>query len=88
MPYSIPSSKKILTLATAPFLIILAGVLSVCEFANVPGVQGLIQKQKVDTVVPFSPTRLQHKSGVQTYCPLQLFFIFSLLCSHYVALLI
>ena len=49
MPYNIPSFTKILTLATAPFLFILVGILclSVCEFAMVPGVQGLIQKEKV-----------------------------------------
>ena len=39
MPYSIPSSTKILTLATAPLLFTLVDVLSsVCEFAMVPGV--------------------------------------------------
>ena len=38
MPYSIPSSTKILTLATALLLFILVGPLSVCEFAMVPGV--------------------------------------------------
>ena len=48
MPYSISSSIKILTLATAPFLFILVGVLSVCKSAMVPDVQGLIQKEKVD----------------------------------------
>ena len=43
MPYSIPSSTKILTLATAPFLFNLVGVLSsVCEFAKVPGVYTLV----------------------------------------------
>ena len=42
MPYSIPSSTKILTLATAPFLFILVGILSVCEFAMVPGVYILL----------------------------------------------
>ena len=35
MSYNIPSSTKILTLATAPLLFILIGVLSVCEFAKV-----------------------------------------------------
>ena len=34
MPYCITCSTKILTLATAPFLFILVGVL--CEFAMVP----------------------------------------------------
>ena len=44
MPYSIPSSTKILTLTTAPFLFVLVSVrclsvsLSVCEFAMVPEV--------------------------------------------------
>ena len=38
MPYIIPSSTKVLTLETAPFLIILVGVLSACEFAIMPGV--------------------------------------------------
>ena len=42
MPYSIPSSTKILTLATAPFLFILVGILSVCEFGMVPGVYILL----------------------------------------------
>ena len=37
MSYSIPSYTKILTLAAAPFLFILVGVLSACEFAMVPG---------------------------------------------------
>ena len=36
MPYSIPSSAKILTLTTAPFLFILVGALSACEVAMVP----------------------------------------------------
>ena len=45
MPYSIPSSTKILTLVTAPFLFILVGVLSVCEFAMVPGVYILLIPQ-------------------------------------------
>ena len=38
----IPSSTKILTLTTAPFLFILVGALSVCEFAMVPGVHILL----------------------------------------------
>ena len=38
MSHNIPSSTKILTLTTAPFLFILVGALSVCEFAMVPGV--------------------------------------------------
>ena len=42
MPYSIASSTKILTLATAPFLFILIGALSVSEFAIVPGVHILL----------------------------------------------
>ena len=46
MPYSIPSSTKILTLATAPFLVILVGILSVCEFAMVPGVYILLFPQE------------------------------------------
>ena len=37
MSHSIPSSTKILTLATVPFLFVLVGILSVCEFAMVPG---------------------------------------------------
>ena len=37
MSYSIASSAKILTLATTPFLFILVGVISICEFAMVPG---------------------------------------------------
>ena len=36
MPYSIPSSTKILTLVTLQFLFIV-GILSVFEFAMVPG---------------------------------------------------
>ena len=46
MPYSIPSSTKILTLAVAPFLCILLGLLSVCEFAIVPGVYILLCPQE------------------------------------------
>ena len=38
MPYSIPSSPKILTLPTAPFLFTLVGVLSVYEFTMASGV--------------------------------------------------
>ena len=34
MPYSIPSSTKILTMATAPFLFILVGVLCICLSVN------------------------------------------------------
>ena len=37
MPYSIPSFTKILTLAGAPLLFILVGVLSLCEFVMVLG---------------------------------------------------
>ena len=46
MSYNIPSSTKILTLATAPFLFILVGVLCVCEFAIVPGVYILLCPQE------------------------------------------
>ena len=38
MPYSIPSSTKILTLTTAPFLFVSVGAMSVCEIAMLPGV--------------------------------------------------
>ena len=41
MSYSIPSSAKILTLTTAPFLFILVGALYLCEFAMVPGLYTL-----------------------------------------------
>ena len=37
MSFSIPGSTKILTLVTAPFLFILVGALSVCEFSMVLG---------------------------------------------------
>ena len=43
---SIPSSTKILTLTIAPFLFILVGGLSVCEFAMVPGVYSLLFPQE------------------------------------------
>ena len=46
MAYSIPNSTKILALATVPFLFILVGVLSVCEFAMVPGVYILLFPQE------------------------------------------
>ena len=36
MSYSIPSSTKILTLTTAPFLLVSVGALSACELAMVP----------------------------------------------------
>ena len=39
MPYSIPSSTKILTKATAPFLFIIIGVLCVCLSVNLPWCQ-------------------------------------------------
>ena len=43
MSYSIPSSTKILTLATAPFLFILVHALSACQFAMAPGVYILLR---------------------------------------------
>ena len=46
MPYSIPSSPKILTLVTASILFILVGTLSVWEFAMVPGVYILLCSQE------------------------------------------
>ena len=46
MSYSIPTSTKVLTLATAPFLFILVAVLSVCEFAMVPGLYILLGAPK------------------------------------------
>ena len=46
MLYSTPSSTKILILATATFLFILVGVLSVCEFAMVPVVYILLCPQE------------------------------------------
>ena len=51
MPYSIPSSTEIPTLATAPFLFILFGVQYVFEFAMVPGVYILLcpQEEKVNS---------------------------------------
>ena len=42
MPYSIPSSTKILTLATATFLFTLVGAHSHCESPIVPGVYILL----------------------------------------------
>ena len=44
MPYCIICFAKILTLAIAPFLFILVGV--VCEFAIVPGVYILLSPQE------------------------------------------
>ena len=93
MPYSISSSIKILTLATAPFLFILVGVLSVCKSAMVPDVQGLIQKEKVDidcqkgAQISTLPNMIEAQVRSPNY-PLHLFFIFSLLYSHYIADLI
>ena len=46
MSYSIPSSTKVLTLATVSFLFILASTLSVCETAMVPGVYILLCPQE------------------------------------------
>ena len=46
MPYSIPSSTNILTLAPAPFLFIIVGVLSVYEFSMVPGYYILLCPQE------------------------------------------
>ena len=42
MPDSIPGSSKIFTLATAPFLFILVGVLHFYQFAMVPEVYVLL----------------------------------------------
>ena len=49
MPYSIPSSTKILALIVAPVLSILIGTLFVYEFATVTGVYILLcpQKEKI-----------------------------------------
>ena len=44
MPYNITCFNKILTLAIAPFLFILVGIL--CEFAMVPGVYILLSSQE------------------------------------------
>ena len=56
MPYSIPSSTKILTLTTAPFLFVLVSVrclsfclsvcLSACKFAMVPEVLIILSPQE------------------------------------------
>ena len=48
MPYSIPSSTKILALIIAPVLSVLIGAMFVCEFA-MPGVYILLcpQEEKV-----------------------------------------
>ena len=46
MSYSIPSSTKILTLATALVLLILVSVLSVYEFAVVPRLYILLSPQE------------------------------------------
>ena len=65
MPYSIPSSTKTLTLAIAPFLFILVGVLSVCEFAMVPGVYILLCSQEEEvyssSMYTFSSKTINHK---------------------------
>ena len=60
MPFSIPSSTKSLTLATAPFLFILVGVLSVCEFTMVPGVYILLWPQEEDMRYSFWGHRCTH----------------------------
>ena len=63
MPYTIPSSTKILTLTTAPFLFILVGVLSVCEFAVVPGVYVLLWSQEEEVHCSSSGYRCTHSAA-------------------------
>ena len=63
MPFSIPSSTKSLTLATAPFLFILVGVLSVCEFAMVPGVYILLWPQEEDVCCSSWGHRCTHSAA-------------------------
>ena len=46
MLYSIPSSTKIITLTAAPFLFLLVGAMSACDFAMVPGVYILLFPQE------------------------------------------
>ena len=50
MPYSVPSSTKIPTLATAPFFFILFGIMYVFEFAMVPGVYTLLCPQEEEVL--------------------------------------
>ena len=53
MPDSIPGSSKIFTLATAPFLFILVGVLHFYQFAMVPEVYVLLcARKKRYTLLP------------------------------------
>ena len=53
MPDSIPGSSKIFTLATAPFLFILAGVLHFYQIAMVPEVYVLLcPRKKRYTLLP------------------------------------
>ena len=52
MSYSIPSSTKILTLTTAPFLFTLVGVPSVREFAMVPEVYILLRPKEEEVHSP------------------------------------
>ena len=55
MSYSIPSSTKIITLATAQFLFILVGALSIYEFAIVPAVNILLRSQEEEILLPDGP---------------------------------
>ena len=59
MPYCIICFTKILTLAIAPFLFILVGV--VCEFAIVPGVYILLspQEEEVHYIILLEGTDVQ-----------------------------
>ena len=63
MSYSIPSSTKILTLTTAPFLFILVGAQSVSQFAMVPGVYILLWPQESEVHSSFWRHRYTHSAA-------------------------
>ena len=71
MSYSIPSSTKISTLTTAPFLFISVGALSVCEFAMVPGVYIFLCPQEKNVLL--FPTHSAAQSS-KRFKPLPLYY--------------
>ena len=70
MPYSIPSSTKILTMATTPFLFISVGAVSVCEFAMVPRVYFLLSRQEKEFALFFLRAEMYTFSTTSTQCVL------------------
>ena len=66
MSYSIPISTKILTLTAAPFLFILVGILSACEFAMMPGVYILQYSQEEEVHSSSCGHRYTHLAAQST----------------------